>query len=139
MRSFRCRECGEEKTVDARTGPLPSVCDDCDPERAAARERNRAQSKGAAQRRAGEIQALRDRVAELEAALSFDGDAAARLGKLKARGVDDSPRAVLGRAVRALACVRGRRETYDALLDVSAAARSWARSIAEGDGERAAA
>lgn len=131
-RTFRCRDCGEERVASTSTGPLPTVCDVCDPEGAAERQRTRELARAGAARRAGELVTLRDRVAELEAALAFDAQADRASYLIREPG-----RLAVAQAVRRLAAAEGRQQTAERLLELAAAARGWARVLAANDVERA--
>lgn len=135
-RTFRCRSCGHERLADTPIGPLPTVCATCDPEAAERRRVNRARANAANARRAGEVTALRARVAELEERLEVALDAEQHdrefneAADWRRHRLGEPGRDAVGRAVRALAHAKGRAATRAALLDVCAACRAWARLIA---------
>lgn len=124
MRTFRCRECGDQRETDTTTGPLPSICDHCDPAGAAKRLERREMQNAAHARRASEVEALRRQVAELKLALQFDQDADRRAILI------EPGRESVARYVRKLAVAKGRTGTATALLELAAACRSWARRLA---------
>lgn len=128
-RTFRCRDCGEVREVETRTGPLPTVCDACNPEAAERRREQRASSQAFAERRHLEVRQLRERVAELERLLAVDADITTRAAGIDHRDPDTTGRMLVGRAVRAVAHAEGKAATRDALLDLAAAARAWVRVI----------
>lgn len=82
-----------------------------------------------------ERDALLARVEELEATLRFDAAAGERM-RLMVAGREESGRAVVGRMVRRLAQTEGRAATVEALLNLAAACRAWARQLAESEAER---
>ena len=123
-RSFRCSDCSTVVEVHTRTGALPSRCDRCDPEGAARRAAANTKPSLASRRKA-EIERLRARVAELEHALDFDAEA-----DRMARRLGSPSRETVTRAVRRLAYAEGREGTGQALLELAAAARAWARMLA---------
>lgn len=124
-RPFRCRDCGELDLALTTTGPLPSVCDSCDPEaavrRGAARDAARAArdaARAVSRNRAQVVTGLRARVAELEHVLG----ASSRVPG----GVD---RLVLAQAIRAVGQARGHAATRAALLHLRDVAQAWADQI----------
>jgi hypothetical protein len=121
MRSFRCRDCGETRDVETTTGPLPSVCDVCDPEAPA----RRLAAREAAVRRGSEVARLRARVAELEEQ-TVDLEMRLRRG-------EPADRRSVTRAVRLLGMARGRQETIRRLMELSAECRAWADALRHKD------
>lgn len=109
-RLYVCRTCKHERAAETRTGPLPSVCDVCDPDRA--RKRDRA------------------RVAVRQTAQHVRADA--RLGReLLTRservGAPDAP--TLARAVRDTIGADGKVGKREALLNLAAVAVAWAECL----------
>ncbi len=111
MRSFRCLMCSLVAETETSTGPLPSICDGCDPDRAARREHNRSRNAAKARARTAELVLLRD----LHHGTTSFPD-----------GVD---RQTIARAVRDLGHARGPEQTRKALLYLRDAAHAWAQQI----------
>lgn len=112
-RGFRCRECGELREAATKTGPLPSVCDVCDPERAAARE--------AARARATRKVTVSERDLRRRVRLLVPED-------------EIADRRLVTRQVRRVAMAEGCGQTREALLDLAAAAIAWEQVLtAPGD------
>lgn len=140
-RLFICPQCGEERVAPTATGKLPARCDVCDPAAARRRDRDRARTAAALAHRDelggreanATVQALRDRVAELEHALAFEAEAERASILIREPG-----KMAVAQAVRRLAAANGRHDTSDRLLELAAAARSWARVLVAPEGRQEA-
>jgi hypothetical protein len=137
MRSFRCRECGEVRETDTKTGPLPATCGVCDPD--AAERRAQARAKASESGTAARLRAATERIRELEVALAFDMEAQRVAVGVRFDDAEETPRHLLGRAVRRVAHARGRDALRAALLELAGVCRAWARVLAASDDEREAA
>lgn len=120
-RPFRCRTCLHERLAFTRTGPLPSVCDTCDPEAA---ERRQSRGESAYTRRTRELHEARDRIAELEAQLAFDQQADETATRFGPPGKHS-----LSLAIRLVAQAQGTAQTAKALRTLAGVARAWANTL----------
>jgi hypothetical protein len=121
-RTALCAGCRTEFDVDTATGPLPSMCDICDPDRAARRRTARVQGLAHARRRRDELKHLRERVAYLEQALA--GGRLPRLDPTRPAGRD-----TVAISVRRVGTAEGARQTADRLRELAAEALEWADAL----------
>lgn len=136
-RRWVCSKCSRPFETLTKTGPLPSVCDTCDPERARERELHREMNRNNARRRRETMAKQAARIVELEAQLAF------RQESLKAKVLLVGSKAEVAAAVGRVAKATGRKDTRDALLALAGACEAWAGRLATtyeyGDEHKAAA